>query len=76
MFLGFGLMALARAFDYYMENHIPYLERKIQLHEEVNKSVKECIREIDTPVENGNESRNDQVFNGVGEGSDTEGIRT
>ena len=26
LFLGFGLMALARAFDYYMENHIPYLE--------------------------------------------------
>ncbi len=76
MFLGFGLMALARAFDYYMENHIPYLERKIQLHEEVNKSVKEYIREIDTPVEDGIESGNDKVSNGIGEGIDTEGIRT
>ena len=76
MFLGFGLMALAKAFDYYMENHIPYLKRKIQLHEEVEKSVKEYIREINTPVEVGNESRNDQVSNGVGEGSNSEGIRT
>ena len=76
MFLGFGLMALARAFDYYMENHIPYLERKIKLHEEVNKSVKEYIREIDTPVEDGIESGNDKVSNGIGEGIDTEGIRT
>lgn len=76
MFLGFGLMALAKAFDYYMENHIPYLKRKIQLHEEVEKSVKERIREIDTPVEDRNESRDNQVSLGAGEGSDTEGIGT
>ena len=75
MFLGFGLMALARAFDYYMENHIPYLERKIKLYEEVNESVEEHIGEIDTPVEDRIESRSDKVLNGIGEGSDTEGIR-
>ena len=75
MFLGFGLMALARAFDYYMENHIPYLERKIKLYEEVNESVEEHIGEIDTPVEDRIESGSDKVLNGVGEGSDAEGIR-